>query len=71
MLAGHFMSEHDYFIARKIALAMCGGDVEPGTEVTEAWLHRLEREAFVELAAHPKSQERALHMLQTGKPLRN
>ena len=71
MLAGHFMSEHDYFIAQKIALAMCGGDVEPGTEVTEAWLHQLERDAFVELAAHPKSQERALHMLQTGKPLRN
>ena len=71
MLEGHFMSEHDYFIGRKIALAICGGDVEPGTEVTEDWLLRLEREAFVELAGNPKSQERALHMLQTGKPLRN
>jgi len=71
MLEGHFMSEHDYFIARKIALAVCGGDVDPGTEVSEEWLLHLEREAFVELAGNPKSQERAMHMLQTGKPLRN
>ncbi len=71
MLEGHFMSEHDYFIARKIALAICGGDVEAGMEVPESWLLQLERDAFVELAANPKSQERALHMLQTGKPLRN
>ncbi|MFO1431208.1 MAG: 3-hydroxyacyl-CoA dehydrogenase/enoyl-CoA hydratase family protein [Candidatus Competibacteraceae bacterium] len=71
MLEGHFMSEHDYFIARKIAMAICGGDVDPGTEVPESWLLKLERDAFVELAAHPKSQERAIHMLQTGKPLRN
>jgi 3-hydroxyacyl-CoA dehydrogenase len=71
MLEGHFMSEHDYYIARKIAMAICGGDVDPGTEVPESWLLKLERDAFVELAANPKSQERAIHMLQTGKPLRN
>jgi 3-hydroxyacyl-CoA dehydrogenase len=72
MLAGHFMSEHDYFIARRIAAALCGGDdLDPGTEVSEERLLQLEKEAFVELANHPKSQERALHMLQTGKPLRN
>ena len=71
MLEGHFMSEHDYYIARKIALAICGGDVDSGTEVPESWLLKLERDAFVELAANPKSQERAIHMLQTGKPLRN
>jgi 3-hydroxyacyl-CoA dehydrogenase len=71
MLEGHFMSEHDYFCARKIAMALCGGDVEPGTEVPESWLLKLECDAFVELIAHPKSQERAMHMLQTGKPLRN
>jgi 3-hydroxyacyl-CoA dehydrogenase len=71
MLEGHYMSEHDYFCARKIAMAICGGDVDPGTEVSESWLLKLERDAFVELVAHPKSQERAMHMLQTGKPLRN
>jgi 3-hydroxyacyl-CoA dehydrogenase len=71
MLEGHYMSEHDYFCARKIAMAVCGGDVDPGTEVSESWLLKLERDAFVELVAHPKSQERAMHMLQTGKPLRN
>jgi 3-hydroxyacyl-CoA dehydrogenase len=71
MLAGKFMSEHDYYIGKKIALAICGGDVDPGSEVSEDWLLRLEREAFVDLVGHPKSQERAIHMLQTGKPLRN
>lgn len=71
MLAGKFMSEHDYYIGKKIALALCGGDVEQGSEVSEDWLLRLEREAFVDLAGNPKSQERAMHMLQTGKPLRN
>lgn len=71
MLEGHFMSEHDYFCARKIAMALCGGDVEAGSLVPESWLLKLERDAFVELISHPKSQERAMHMLQTGKPLRN
>ncbi|MCP5425232.1 MAG: 3-hydroxyacyl-CoA dehydrogenase/enoyl-CoA hydratase family protein [Gammaproteobacteria bacterium] len=71
MLEGHFMSEHDHLICQKIAAAICGGDVDPGTLVSEDWLLKLERDAFVELVAHPKSQERALHMLQTGKPLRN
>jgi 3-hydroxyacyl-CoA dehydrogenase len=71
MLEGHFMSEHDFFIAKKIAAAICGGDVDPGTLVPESWLLKLERDAFVELVANPLSQARAMHMLETGKPLRN
>jgi hypothetical protein len=31
----------------------------------------LERQAFVALVQHPKSQERILGMLSTGKPVRN
>jgi hypothetical protein len=31
----------------------------------------LERQAFVYLIQQPKTQERILHMLTTGKPLRN
>ena len=31
----------------------------------------LEREAFTSLLNHPKTQERIMGMLQTGKPVRN
>jgi 3-hydroxyacyl-CoA dehydrogenase len=39
--------------------------------VDEQWLLDLEREHFVKLVANPKSQERMMGMLQTGKPVRN
>ncbi len=50
---------------------MCGGDIEPGSVVDEAWLMALERRAFVRLLTHPKTQERVMGMVQTGKPVRN
>jgi 3-hydroxyacyl-CoA dehydrogenase len=45
--------------------------VDPGTLVSEEYLMALERKAFCELVAHPKSQERIMAMMSTGKPLRN
>ena len=71
MLAGRFISEHDYEIATRIATVLCGGELEAGARVDEDWLLRLERENFVALAQMPKTQERVMHMLKTGKPLRN
>jgi 3-hydroxyacyl-CoA dehydrogenase len=71
MYQGHFVSEHDAEVARRIALVLCGGDIEKGSEVDEEWLLHLEREHFVELAMMPKTQERIAHTLRTGKPLRN
>ena len=53
------------------ATVLCGGNVDRGTLVDEAWLLRLEREHFVALARMPKTQERIMGMLQTGKPVRN
>jgi 3-hydroxyacyl-CoA dehydrogenase len=50
---------------------MTGGDVEAGSLVDEQWLLDLERQHFVKLVAHPKSQERMMGMMQTGKPVRN
>ena len=50
---------------------VCGGDVEPGTLVSEEYLMALERQAFCSLIVHPKTQERIMGMLSTGKPLRN
>ena len=71
MRAGHFISEHDDEIGQRIATVMCGGAIDRGTPVTERWLHHLECEHFLALAAMPKTQERIAHMLKTGKPLRN
>ncbi|MDQ3229081.1 MAG: enoyl-CoA hydratase/isomerase family protein, partial [Pseudomonadota bacterium] len=71
MLEGRFISEHDFEIATRVATVLCGGDVDRGANVDEEWLLRLEREHFVALAQMPKTQERVMHMLKTGKPLRN
>ncbi|MBX9812360.1 MAG: 3-hydroxyacyl-CoA dehydrogenase/enoyl-CoA hydratase family protein [Burkholderiales bacterium] len=71
MLAGGYISEHDYLIGRKVATVMCGGDIEGGSLVDEQWFLDLERRNFMELIATEKTQERIEHMLKTGKPLRN
>ncbi|MGH8083812.1 MAG: 3-hydroxyacyl-CoA dehydrogenase/enoyl-CoA hydratase family protein [Lysobacter sp.] len=71
MLEGHFISQHDYEIATRIATVLCGGEVDRHSVVDEDWLLKLERQHFVELAQMPKTQERIAHMLKTGKPLRN
>jgi len=71
MLEGRFISEHDYEVSSRIATVLCGGEVDRGALVDEEWLLRLEREHFVALAQMPKTQERILHTLKTGKPLRN
>ena len=71
MRDGGFISAHDFHLGRMIASVMCGGDVEAGTVVDEDWILRLEREGFVSLLEHPKTQERIMGMMQTGKPVRN
>ncbi|MBN8715223.1 MAG: 3-hydroxyacyl-CoA dehydrogenase/enoyl-CoA hydratase family protein [Xanthomonadales bacterium] len=71
MLAGYFISEHDMDIATRIADTLCGGGVERGSLVDEAWLLDLERKHFVALARTEKTQARIAHTMTTGKPLRN
>lgn len=71
MRDGGFISEFDQHIAGLIANVVCGGDVDAGTLVDEAYLMKLERQAFCHLIAHPKTHERILGMLDTGKPVRN
>ncbi|MGI4812974.1 MAG: 3-hydroxyacyl-CoA dehydrogenase/enoyl-CoA hydratase family protein [Janthinobacterium lividum] len=68
---GQFISPHDFLIAGRIAEVLCGADVDAGTLVDEAWLLTKERRAFVELMATPKTQERIVGTLKTGKPVRN
>jgi 3-hydroxyacyl-CoA dehydrogenase len=71
LLAGGHISEHDYLIGHKIAIVMCGGEIEGGSLVDEQWFLDLERKHFMELIATEKTQARIEHTLKTGKPLRN
>ncbi len=71
MRDGGFISTHDFHIASLIAGVVCGGDVDNGTMVTEEYLMTLERKAFCSLLEHPKTQERIMGMMNTGKPVRN
>lgn len=68
---GGFASAHDFHIASLIANVVTGGDVDANTLVNEEYLMTLERRAFCALVQHPKTQERILGMLSTGKPVRN
>jgi 3-hydroxyacyl-CoA dehydrogenase len=71
MRDGGFISAHDFHISTLIAEVICGGDVDAGSLVTEEYLMTMERDRFCALLEHPKSQERIMGMLQTGKPVRN
>ncbi|HEX5126959.1 MAG TPA: 3-hydroxyacyl-CoA dehydrogenase/enoyl-CoA hydratase family protein [Rhodocyclaceae bacterium] len=71
MLEGGMISAHDYRVSKAVATALCGGDVERGAMVSEKWLLDIERYEFVELLKTPETQARLVHMLETGKPLRN
>lgn len=68
---GHYISEHDLHIAGKLAYVLSGGRLTGEQVVSEQYLLDLEREAFLSLCGHPKTQDRIQHMLKTGKPLRN
>jgi len=71
MRDGGFISAHDFHIASLIAEVVCGGDVDAGTLVNEDYLMTLERKAFGSLLNNPKTQERIMGMMSTGKPVRN
>ncbi len=71
MRDGGFISAHDFHIASLIANVVCGGDVDAGSLVTEDYLMMLERQAFCSLLTNPKTQERIMGMMSTGKPVRN
>ncbi|HEU4850805.1 MAG TPA: 3-hydroxyacyl-CoA dehydrogenase NAD-binding domain-containing protein [Telluria sp.] len=71
MRDGGFISAHDFKLGEMIASIVSGGDVDQGSLVSEQWLLDMERKAFLELLNNPKTQERIMGMLQTGKPVRN
>ncbi|WP_423456954.1 3-hydroxyacyl-CoA dehydrogenase/enoyl-CoA hydratase family protein [Ottowia sp. VDI28] len=71
MRDGGFISQHDFHVSSLIANVLTGGDVDPGTMVDEEYLMTLERQAFTSLLGNPKTHERIMGMLATGKPVRN
>ncbi len=64
-------SEYDATLARALAHVLCGGDLSAPQWVSEQHILDLERNAFVDLAQRPQTQDRIAHMLKYGKPLRN
>ena len=71
MREGGFISDHEQKLGTKIAEVLCGGNVTPGTPVSEQYVLDLEREAFKSLCGEKKTQERIQFTLKTGKTLRN
>jgi len=71
MRQGEYITEYELKLGTKIAEVLCGGNVTPGTPVSEQYLLDLEREAFKSLCGEKKTQERIQYTLKTGKPLRN
>jgi 3-hydroxyacyl-CoA dehydrogenase len=71
MREGQFISDHDVKVANWVAYVLCGGNITPGTPMSEQYLLDLEREGFLSLCGEKKTQERIAFTLKTGKPLRN
>ncbi len=71
MLSAGYVTEHDAFLARRIATVIAGGDVRTNSAVDEDVILSLERAAFVDFLKEEKTLGRIEHMLKTGKPLRN
>jgi 3-hydroxyacyl-CoA dehydrogenase len=71
MLSGKFVTEHDGFLAKRIAYVISGGDVRDNSEIEEDVILKLEKEAFVDFLKEEKTVARIEYMLKTGKPLRN
>lgn len=71
MQAGNYISEHDQLISEKLGTVLAGGPLSGLTEVSEDYLLKLERKAFVELCQTKKTLERLQSMVTKGKVLRN
>ena len=68
---GQYISDHDAKVANWVAYALAGGNITPGTPISEQYLLDLERAAFLSLCGEKKTQDRIAFTLKTGKPLRN
>ena len=71
MHEGGHITDYEVKLGNKIAEVLCGGNVTPGTPISEQYVLDLEREAFQSLCGERRTQERIQYTLKTGKTLRN
>ncbi len=71
MRQGGYITDYEVKLGAKIAEVLCGGNITPGTAVSEQYILDLEREGFKSLCGEKKTQERIQYTLKTGKSLRN
>jgi 3-hydroxyacyl-CoA dehydrogenase len=71
MRQGEYITEYEVRIGTKVAEVLCGGNITPGTPLSEQYILDLEREGFKSLCGEKKTQERIQYTLKTGKTLRN
>ena len=71
MRQGDYITDYEVKLGAKIAEVLCGGNVTPGSRVSEQYILDLEREGFKSLCGEKKTQERIQYTLKTGKTLRN
>ncbi|HZQ19581.1 MAG TPA: 3-hydroxyacyl-CoA dehydrogenase NAD-binding domain-containing protein [Terriglobales bacterium] len=71
MRQGEFITDYEVKLGNKIAEVLCGGNITPGTQISEQYVLDLEREGFKSLCGEKKTQERIQYTLKTGKTLRN
>ena len=71
MRQGDYITDYEVKLAATIAEVLCGGNITPGTPVSEQYILDLEREGFKSLCGEKKTQERIQYTLKTGKTLRN
>jgi len=69
MRAGGQITPHLAHIARTVAYVISGGEAKTGDSISEDYMLKLEREAFVDLWKTENSQKMAEHMATKGKPL--
>lgn len=71
MREGGFATPYDAVLAEKLAYVLCGGELSSAQWVDDVYMHNLERTTVIELLKDERTQARARHMLEHGKPLRN
>jgi 3-hydroxyacyl-CoA dehydrogenase len=71
MRQGGYITDYEMKLGGKIAEVLCGGNVTPGTPVSEQYILDLEREGFKSLCGEKKTQERIQYTLKTGKQLKD
>ena len=63
--------DHSLEVGKQLAFVLSGGKTTIENELSEEDIYELELQAFMNLIQMPKTQERIIHTLTTGKPLAN